>query len=42
MNHKIEKFRRDVGGRIAVPMLMWFAGVPLGLVLVIWLIFFRG
>jgi lipid-A-disaccharide synthase-like uncharacterized protein len=29
-------------GRVAVPMLMWFAGVPLGLVLVVWFIFFRG
>lgn len=29
-------------GGVAVPAIMWFAGVPLGLVLVLWLLFFRG
>ena len=29
-------------GRVAVPMLLWFAGVPFGLVLVLWFLFFRG
>ncbi len=28
-------------GGVAVPALMWFAGVPLGLVIVLWLLFFR-
>lgn len=28
-------------GAIAIPALMWFAGVPLGLVIVLWLLFFR-
>jgi lipid-A-disaccharide synthase-like uncharacterized protein len=29
-------------GRVAVPILLWFMGVPLGLVLLLWLFFFRG
>jgi len=31
-----------VSGRIAVPMLLWIAGVPFTVVLLVWLIFFRG
>ena len=29
-------------GRVLAPMLLWIAGVPFGLVLVIWFFFFRG
>ncbi len=29
-------------GAIAVPALLWFAGVPFTLVLLLWLFFFRG
>lgn len=29
-------------GRVAVPMLLWFAGVPLTLVVILWFLFFRG
>jgi len=29
-------------GRVAIPMLMWFAGVPFFFVLLAWLLFFRG
>lgn len=29
-------------GGIAIPALLWFAGVPLTLVVVLWLLFFRG
>jgi hypothetical protein len=29
-------------GRIAVPMLLWFLGVPFTLVVLLWLLFFRG
>ncbi len=29
-------------GRVAVPILLWMAGVPFGLVLLLWLFFFRG
>ena len=35
-------YRERVSGRIAIPALMWLAGVPLGLVLLIWFFFFRG
>lgn len=30
------------GGRIAVPFLLWVAGVPLGIVFLLWLFIFRG
>ena len=33
---------RDQNGRVAVPMLLWFAGVPFGIVVLLWLLFFRG
>ncbi|MEK6553934.1 MAG: hypothetical protein AABZ31_01740 [Bdellovibrionota bacterium] len=33
---------QNEAGGIAVPAIMWMAGVPLGLVLLIWLFFFRG
>jgi hypothetical protein len=42
MDHKIERLRRDIAGRVVVPMLLWFAGVPLILVVAIWFFFFRG
>lgn len=29
-------------GRILVPALLWMAGVPFGIVLLLWLLFFRG
>jgi hypothetical protein len=29
-------------GRVAVPLLLWVAGVPFTLVLLLWLFFFRG
>ena len=29
-------------GRVAVPILLWIMGVPLGLVFILWLFFFRG
>lgn len=31
----------DQKGGVAIPAIMWFAGVPLGLVIVLWLLFFR-
>jgi lipid-A-disaccharide synthase-like uncharacterized protein len=42
MLQNLKLIRRDPAGRIAVPALMWFAGVPLGLVVVLWFFFFRG
>jgi hypothetical protein len=29
-------------GRVAVPILLWVAGVPFSLVFLLWLFFFRG
>ena len=34
--------KTEQSGKIAVPMLLWFMGVPFTLVLVLWLVFFRG
>jgi hypothetical protein len=42
MLDKLRVIRQDPKGRIAVPALLWFAGVPFGLVLIIWFFFFRG
>lgn len=40
----IFKLQRTEGqsGRVGIPLLMWVAGAPLTLVLVVWLLFFRG
>ncbi len=32
----------NLDGRVGPPLLLWFLGVPGGLVLVLWLFFFRG
>lgn len=32
----------DQKGKVAVPILLWMAGVPFTLVLLAWLFFFRG
>jgi hypothetical protein len=32
----------DQAGALAIPALLWFAGVPLGVVILLWLLFFRG
>lgn len=29
-------------GKVAIPLLLWVGGVPLSLVLLLWLFFFRG
>ncbi len=29
-------------GRVLVPALLWMAGVPFGIVLLLWFFFFRG
>jgi len=38
----IEKVVDNVNGRVAVPILMYMLGAPLGLVLLVWFFFFRG
>ena len=35
-------YRERLSGRVAIPALMWLAGLPLGVVLLIWFFFFRG
>jgi len=37
-----DKLQGRPGGKIAVPLLLAIGGVPLGLVFLIWLLFFRG
>lgn len=32
----------NVEGKVAVPILLWFMGVPGFVVILIWLFFFRG
>lgn len=39
---KIETFIADINGRVGVPILLYFLGVPGGLVILIWFFFFRG
>ncbi len=34
--------KKNEKGRVAVPILLWVAGVPFTLVFVLWLLFFRG
>ena len=41
MKNGIEKAKRQ-SGRVLVPALLWMAGVPFTLVLLLWFFFFRG
>lgn len=34
--------KQEPKGRLAVPMLLWIAGVPFGIVLLLWFFVFRG
>jgi len=38
----IKRAKEKLEGRVLVPALLWFAGVPFGLVILLWLFFFRG
>jgi hypothetical protein len=40
-SHLREKHERQEG-RIVIPALLYLAGAPLGLVLLLWFFFFRG
>jgi hypothetical protein len=43
MRTDIERWSpKSLGGRVGVPILLWLAGVPLGIVVLLWLFFFRG
>jgi lipid-A-disaccharide synthase-like uncharacterized protein len=39
---QIQKRREQLEGRILVPALLWMAGVPFGVVLLLWFFMFRG
>lgn len=41
-NDQMARRCRNMRGKVAVPILMWIAGVPFTLVFFIWLFFFRG
>jgi hypothetical protein len=38
----MKKLVRDIEGKVGVPLLLWFLGVPGFVCLVLWMFFFRG
>jgi hypothetical protein len=42
MSNAIERAKKKLEGRVLVPALLWVAGLPLGLVILLWFFFFRG
>lgn len=38
----MKQIKENLSGRVLVPALLWMAGVPFGLVFILWLLFFRG
>jgi hypothetical protein len=42
MKTSIERAKQKLSGRVLVPALLWMAGLPLGVVLLLWFFFFRG
>lgn len=34
--------KNKIKGEVLVPALLWMAGAPLALVVILWLLFFRG
>jgi hypothetical protein len=42
MKAQIKKHRERLEGRVLVPALLWMAGVPFGVVVLLWFFFFRG
>ncbi len=42
MTYQIERKSERRSGRVLIPAIMWMAGVPFTLVVVLWLLFFRG
>jgi len=39
---QLKKIADDINGRVAVPILLYFLGVPGIIVIFLWLLFFRG
>jgi len=42
MKAQMTKYRERLEGKVLVPALMWMAGVPFGIVLLLWFFLFRG
>lgn len=42
MKARLTKTREHLEGKILVPALLWMAGAPFGVVLLLWFFFFRG
>jgi hypothetical protein len=42
MSKLLRMTKADENGRVGVPILLWIAGVPLGVVFLLWLFCFRG
>ncbi len=42
LGQKMKHVVDNVNGKVGVPILLYFLGVPGGLVILIWLFFFRG
>jgi hypothetical protein len=40
--NEIDRVNTKQEGRVLVPALLWMAGVPFGIVLLLWFVFFRG
>jgi hypothetical protein len=38
----MNNIKKKVEGRVLVPALLWMAGAPFMLVVILWLLFFRG
>jgi hypothetical protein len=39
---QVRKMNERLSGRVLVPALLYMAGVPFGIVLLLWFFFFRG
>jgi hypothetical protein len=42
MGNQLKKVDEKQSGGIVLPALLWWAGVPLFAVILLWLLFFRG
>jgi len=38
----MNNIKKKIEGRVLVPALLWMAGAPFGLVIILWFFFFRG
>ena len=42
MKAQMTRYRERLEGKVLVPALLWMAGMPFGIVLLLWFFFFRG